>query len=140
MFTTKQKRNRFLLVLAVSLLAWCMPCFSFAPRVTGYQWGIYTFGYTGLQQLAVLLLCVKFWQSRSRWLTVLTMGLLATVPLVYLAWLPTWHTNFVTGKVSWQIGLSTVYPGYWAALGLSLLPLIAFWLLKEKTETENKIV
>ena len=132
MFITKQKRNRFLTVLLLSLLAWCMPCFSFNPQITGYQWGVSMAGYTGLQLLAVVWLCLEFWQKQSRWLMALVVCLLLTVPAVYVAWLPTWHTTFITGKISWAIGLSTVYPGYWAALGLSFLPLVAFFVLKQK--------
>ncbi len=132
MFTTIQKRNQFLMVLAVSLLAWCMPCFSFDPRATGYRWGISLILYTGAQLLAVALLCLEFWQKQSRWLSVLVFCLLLTVPMVYLAWLPTWHTASITGKISWEIGFSTVYPGYWIALALSFLPPLAFLLLKQK--------
>ena len=132
MLATKQKRNQFLIVLAISLLAWCMPCFSFNPRITGYQWGVSIAGYTSLQLLAVVWLCLEFWQKQSRWLFALVFCLLLTVPVVYLAWLPTWHTTFITGKISWEIGFSTVYPGYWIALGLSLLPPLAFLMLKQK--------
>ena len=132
MFTTIQKRNQFLMVLAVSLLAWCMPCFSFNPQMTGYQWGVSLAGYTGLQLLAAGWLCLEFWQKQSRWIWALVLCLLLTVPAVYLAWLPTWHTAFITGKISWEIGLYTVYPGYWIALALSFLPPVAFLLLKQK--------
>ena len=132
MFATKQKRNQFLIVLAISLLAWCMPCFLFFPRITGDQWGVSIAGYTSLQLLAVVWLCLEFWQKQSRWLFALVFCLLLTVPVVYLAWLPTWHTTFITGKISWEIGFSTVYPGYWIALGLSLLPPLAFLMLKQK--------
>lgn len=132
MFTTIQKRNQFLMVLAVSLLAWCMPCFSFNPQMTGYRWGVSLAGYTGLQLLAAGWLCLEFWQKQSRWIWALVLCLLLTVPAVYLAWLPTWHTAFITGKISWEIGFSTVYPGYWIALALSFLPLLAFLLLKQK--------
>ncbi len=130
MFTTIQKRNQFLMVLAVSLLAWCMPCFSFNPQMTGYRWGVSLAGYTGLQLLAAGWLCLEFWQKQSRWIWALVLCLLLTAPMVYLAWLPTWHTAFITGKISWEIGLSTVYPGYWIALALSCLPPLAFGLLK----------
>ena len=132
MFTTIQKRNQFLMVLAVSLLAWCMPCFSFNPQMTGYRWGVSLAGYTGLQLLAAGWLCLEFWQKQSRWIWALVLCLLLTVPMVYLAWLPTWHTAFITGKISWEIGFSTVYPGYWIALALSFLPPVAFLLLKQK--------
>ena len=132
MFTTIQKRNQFLMVLAVSLLAWCMPCFSFNPQMTGYQWGVSLAGYTGLQLLAAGWLCLEFWQKQSRWIWALVLCLFLTVPAVYLAWLPTWHTAFITGKISWEIGFSTVYPGYWIALALSFLPPLAFLLLKQK--------
>lgn len=132
MFTTIQKRNQFLMVLAVSLLAWCMPCFSFNPQMTGYRWGVSLAGYTGLQLLAAGWLCLEFWQKQSRWIWALVLCLLLTVPMVYLAWLPTWHTAFITGKISWEIGFSTVYPGYWIALALSFLPPLAFLLLKQK--------
>lgn len=132
MFTTIQKRNQFLMVLAVSLLAWCMPCFSFNPQMTGYRWGVSLAGYTGLQLLAAGWLCLEFWQKQSRWIWALVLCLLLTVPMVYLAWLPTWHTASITGKISWEIGFSTVYPGYWIALALSFLPPLAFLLLKQK--------
>lgn len=132
MFTTIQKRNQFLMVLAVSLLAWCMSCFSFNPQMTGYRWGVSLAGYTGLQLLAAGWLCLEFWQKQSRWIWALVLCLLLTVPAVYLAWLPTWHTAFITGKISWEIGFSTVYPGYWIALALSFLPPLAFLQLKQK--------
>lgn len=132
MFTTIQKRNQFLMVLAVSLLAWCMPCFSFNPQMTGYRWGVSLAGYTGLQLLAAGWLCLEFWQKQSRWIWALVLCLLLTAPMAYLVWLPTWHTAFITGKISWEIGFSTVYPGYWIALALSFLPPLAFLLLKQK--------
>ncbi len=85
MFTTIQKRNQFLMVLAVSLLAWCMSCFSFNPQMTGYRWGVSLAGYTGLQLLAAGWLCLEFWQKQSRWIWALVLCLLLTVPAVYLA-------------------------------------------------------
>ena len=74
----------------------------------------------------------KNWMMSMASIGVLVLCLLLTVPAVYLAWLPTWHTAFITGKISWEIGFSTVYPGYWIALALSFLPPLAFLQLKQK--------
>ena len=132
MFASEWGRKLFIKIMLLSWAGMLLPWFSFGPQETGYWWGFYGFQYVMIQMFLLGLSCNIEPEKDivKRFLPALTEVGLLSFPLAHFWQLVTWHTLYVTGKISLSIGLSTAYPTFWIAFVLSCIPILSFPVLR----------
>lgn len=139
MFTSQWGRRTFIKIMLLSWTGVLLPWFSFGPE-DGYWWGFYGLQYVMIQMMLLGVLCnlVPKKENMKSILPILIEVCLITIPLCFIWQLMTWHTLYVSGKISLSIGLGTAYPSFWVALALTLIPIIAYPILKRWSRYETQ--
>lgn len=136
MFYIKRCKKIFLTIFSIALMGVLLPWFSFNPELTGYHWGFYGLQYEIVQITAVYLLC-HYVVKNSVIIKISAELLLISFPVVYIWQLMSWHSTFITGKISLSIGLRTAQPTFWIALVLSAIPAVMFPILCQKGRSDK---
>lgn len=139
-FPSRVQQILFYAMLALSLVGWFLPWFSYNPGVMGYRYGTGMLVYLALP-LAALVQLTRLPLSR-RWDALIVLLLLLS-PACCLFLLFTWeHMALISSvlfhDISWESIRATTYPGYWLALALSLLPLLFYPLCRRDFSREKK--
>ncbi|WMI81379.1 hypothetical protein [Anaerotignum sp. MB30-C6] len=138
MFLSKRRRKMFVGCMVLPWLGFLLPWFSFNPEVTGYVWGYYVSPYVGLQAAIVLGLCYNApTKEPSKWFfPVFIEILLLSIPVMYIWKMMWWYYPAVVSDNYFVTGLSTTYPPFWIAFGLTFIPIFAFPILWRRERAE----
>ncbi|WP_313526817.1 hypothetical protein [Anaerotignum sp.] len=140
MFASQWGKKAFIKIMLFSWTGILFPWFSFDPKETGYWWGFYGLQYIMIQMILLGVFCnvIPKKESFKSLLPILIEICLITIPLCLIWQLMTWHTLYVTGEISLSIGLRTAYPSFWIALALTLIPIVAYPILKRWSRDETQ--
>lgn len=132
MFASEWGKKTFIKIMLFSWLGILFPWFSFGPEETGYWWGFYGFQYVMIQMYLLGLFCNLEPKNEFiiRSFPVFIEICLFTIPLAYIWQLMSWHTLYVTGKISFSKGLRIAYPQFWIAFVLTFIPIFAYPVLR----------
>lgn len=127
-FPSREQKVIFYSLLALSLIGYFLPWFSYNPGVMGYRYGTGLLVYHAIPLLALVQL-TRLHLSR-RWDAVIYL-LLLMQPVSCLFLLFTWeHMSLISAElfspINWEYVRASTYPGYYVSLMLFLLPLLMY--------------
>lgn len=132
MFASEWGKKTFVRIMLLSWVGLFLPWFSFEPNMQGYVWGFLFFPYVMLQIAGLIVLFHNEPEGNiGRFIgSIFTEICLITFPVIYIWQMLTWYYPIAFKEKSLQLGLSATYPPFWVSLALSIVPIIAFPVLR----------